>query len=257
MDIEVTIRGAVTDAAKQAARDKIARLENCVNLPLLGARVVLTQERNPRIDRPARAEGELSLNGSLVRGHVAAETMSASVDELHDHLQRQLRNFVDRLVTRHRRSTHIPDGKWRHGLWSPTRPNYFPRPVSERRVVRRKTFALGPMSVAEAASDLQALDHEFFLFVDEETGADSVIFRRDDGLLAVIEPRDITNTHQIDQGPMWQQSRFSEPINLSDAIAEMDTLNHRFLYFENSCTARANVIYLRYDGHYGVIEPSF
>jgi ribosomal subunit interface protein len=256
MRVEVTVRGEVSWAAKQAARDKIARLENSVDLPVLGARVVLTQERNPRIARPARAEGELNLNGNVVRGHVAAETMVASVDSLYEHLQRQLRSLVDRLVTRHRTPTRVEAGEWRHGSWSQARPDYFPRPISERSLVRRKTFALGPMSVAEAASDLQALDHEFFLFVDEETGADSVIFRRDDGLLGVIEPREATNIRAIDQGPVWQASRFSEPTDLSDAIAEMDALSHRFLYFVNAQTSRANVIYLRYDGHYGLVEPS-
>jgi hypothetical protein len=36
----------------------------------------------------------------------------------------------------------------------------------------------------------------------------------------------------------------------------MDELNHRFLFFVNAQTGRGSVIYLRYDGHYGLIEPS-
>ena len=36
----------------------------------------------------------------------------------------------------------------------------------------------------------------------------------------------------------------------------MGELNHRFMYFINDAQGRGNVIYLRYDGHYGLIEPA-
>jgi hypothetical protein len=39
-------------------------------------------------------------------------------------------------------------------------------------------------------------------------------------------------------------------------VAEMNVLNHRFMYFTNAASDRGNVIYMRYDGHYGLIEPA-
>ena len=35
----------------------------------------------------------------------------------------------------------------------------------------------------------------------------------------------------------------------------MNELNHRFLYYVDEASGRGRVIYLRYDGHYGLIEP--
>ena len=58
-----------------------------------------------------------------------------------------------------------------------------------------------------------------------------------------------------DRGPIREQSRFSAPIDLATALSEMNALDHRFLFFENTTTGRGNVIYRRYDGHYGLIEP--
>lgn len=55
---------------------------------------------------------------------------------------------------------------------------------------------------------------------------------------------------------MREQSRYSEPVALDDAISEMDALNHRFLFFTDRATRRGAVLYLRYDGHYGLIEPA-
>jgi hypothetical protein len=48
----------------------------------------------------------------------------------------------------------------------------------------------------------------------------------------------------------------SGPTRLEDAVAEMNILNHRFMYFTDAASGRGNVIYMRYDGHYGLIGPS-
>lgn len=60
--------------------------------------------------------------------------------------------------------------EWRHGAEPAHRPGHFPRPASERQVVRHKTFALTEEGVDEAAFDMEALDYDFHLFTDVETG---------------------------------------------------------------------------------------
>jgi hypothetical protein len=84
----------------------------------------------------------------------------------------------------------------------------------------------------------------FFLFRDADTGADSVIYRRDDGRLAVIAPRDAPGAPGGD-GPVRESSRYSGPLDLAGAISMMDALNHRFLYFTDASTGRGAVLYLR------------
>jgi ribosomal subunit interface protein len=115
MDVEITVRGEVSERAKVAARTKVGRLDRIVKGPVLGARVVLVQERNPRIERPARAEGEVSLSGRPVRARADAPTMEAAVDEMAERLQRQLRHAVERMITRQRIPPTSPPGEWRHG----------------------------------------------------------------------------------------------------------------------------------------------
>ncbi len=118
MNVEVTTRGPVSEAAKEAARVKVERLERFVKGPVLGARVVLIQEPNPRIERSARASGEINLAGRPIRARVEAPTMEAAVDELAEHLQRQLRRAVDRMITQQRGPETSPPGEWRHGTRS-------------------------------------------------------------------------------------------------------------------------------------------
>lgn len=53
INIEITARGEVSDEARQHVRKKLAQLERFVKGPIVGARVVLIQEPNPRIPMPA------------------------------------------------------------------------------------------------------------------------------------------------------------------------------------------------------------
>jgi ribosomal subunit interface protein len=253
INIEVTARGDVSERARAQAREKLGDLERFVKGPILGARVVLIQEPNPRISMPARAEAEVDLQGRFVRARAAAPSMEAAVDEVAERLQRHLHRYVERLITRQREPAELGAGEWSHRSWSPPQGPTFVRPAEEREIIRSKSFAFGPMSVDEAADALEDLDHDFFLFRDAETDADAVVYWCDDGLLALIEPRWVKSAD--DRGPVREENRFSEAIDLDTAVAEMSAVGHRFMLFENRATGRGNVIYRRYDGHYGLIEP--
>jgi ribosomal subunit interface protein len=255
IEVEVTLRGQVPDGAREHAEEKIGALDRLVEVPVLGARVVLHQEANPRIERPARAEGEIDLNGPVIRASVADIDATGAINQLAQRLERQLRSFVDRRKDRARRPAERAAGEWRHADFSLGRPDYFPRPAEEREIVRRKTFATDPISPVEAANEMELLDHDFYLFTEVGSGVDAVAYHRDDGRLGVIGPSGVGWSGESD-GIVHEESRMDGPTALEDAVAEMNVLNHRFLYFTNADTGRGNVIYVRYDGHYGLIEPA-
>ena len=47
-----------------------------------------------------------------------------------------------------------------------------------------------------------------------------------------------------------------KPMDVDEAIMQMDLLTDNFLVFTNARTDRVNVLYRRKDGHYGLIQPS-
>lgn len=253
--MDVATRGPVSGQDQTEAQERVSRAAEAVATPVLSARAVLTIDENPRLERPASAHGELLLQGRPVHARVTAPTMPQAVRELAERLEIQARQYVERMTTLHRRAPEARSGEWQHGAWSPPRQvDVFPRDPAEREVIRRKTYAMEPQTEAEAAVDLEALDHDFYLFADVETGADAVLHRRDDGRLEIIEP---PGTPRPANGcPLRATSRFSEPVALEAAISEMNEVPHRFLFFVDAATGRGAVIYLRRDGHYGVIEPA-
>ena len=55
-------------------------------------------------------------------------------------------------------------------------------------VVRTKRFPVKPMSVDEAIMQMEMLNHEFFMFVNEETNEMNVVYKRKDGDYGLLEP---------------------------------------------------------------------
>ncbi len=47
-----------------------------------------------------------------------------------------------------------------------------------------------------------------------------------------------------------------KPMDVEEAIMQMDLVDNNFLVFTNARTDQVNVLYSRNDGHYGLIQPS-
>ena len=59
-----------------------------------------------------------------------------------------------------------------------------------------------------------------------------------------------------DEPPIVRTKRFNlKPMDIAEAVLQMDLLGHNFFVFTNSETNRVNVVYKRKDGQYGLIEP--
>ncbi|MBR6407856.1 MAG: ribosome-associated translation inhibitor RaiA [Clostridia bacterium] len=46
-----------------------------------------------------------------------------------------------------------------------------------------------------------------------------------------------------------------KPLDIEEAVLQMNMLDHEFFMFRNADTNEINVVYRRHDGNYGVLEP--
>ena len=73
----------------------------------------------------------------------------------------------------------------------PDVPEYIEEDLAEeqeRKVVKRKTFPVRPMSVEDAIIEMDLLGHNFFVFVNIDTERTNVLYLRKDGDLGLLEP---------------------------------------------------------------------
>lgn len=132
---------------------------------------------DPTVQRPAIAQVTADLNGRPLRAQAEGRIMHEAVDHACDRLRVQLMR-----ATRHweaiRGGRPVPTpGEWRHQSLPARRLPYYPRPVEERDVMRRKSYALGRETPEEAAAEVELMDYHFHLFTERSTGQDSVICR--------------------------------------------------------------------------------
>ncbi|MCH4240143.1 MAG: sigma 54 modulation/S30EA ribosomal C-terminal domain-containing protein, partial [Oscillospiraceae bacterium] len=66
--------------------------------------------------------------------------------------------------------------------------NAQPEPEEEYKVVRTKHFIVKPMSLQEAILQMNMLEHQFFMFRNEETEEINVVYRRKEGSYGLLEP---------------------------------------------------------------------
>ncbi len=247
--------GRVGEGAKARALKVVGRVVDRVEEPVLFARVKLAVEPDPARARPARAEATLDVDGDLVRAHVASRSLTEAIDLLEHRLRDQLEHRARRREHLHRADGLAHDGEWLHGDVAPSRPPYFDRPVEDRQLVRHKTFAVGELTCDEAIFDMNLLDYDFYLFVDLPSGTDSVVERLGDGTYQVTR----VELSDVDLGPTAEPVTLSPApaplLGLDEAIERLGAGDERHLFFVGRDTGRGQVLYHRYDGHYGLITP--
>ena len=59
--------------------------------------------------------------------------------------------------------------------------------IETKKVVKKKTFELDPMTVEDAEAYMEAVGHSFYVFLNAETGEINVLYKRNDGNLGLIE----------------------------------------------------------------------
>lgn len=261
LSLAVTAGTGVPDAMVAYAIEKLTHLAGHEAAPILFGEIKLDLEANPAVERPARAEAVLDVNGDPVRAHVAAHDLPEAIDLLEDRLARRLERHRRRRTDRARRLHHHEDHEWRHGDPPAHRPAWYERPADERRLVRRKSFSVGEMTCDEAADALDLLGHDFLLFANLATGADAVLFYADDEVAGSrLELMDASGRADAvgDQtvAPVVLSHHGVPTCTPAEAAEQLGVDVIPFVFHLDPSTGRGSVVYRRYDGHYGCITPA-
>ncbi len=256
IDVDVTTDDELSGAADYA-RNKIGELGRFTSRPVLRAHVRLSKHHDPAVERPVVAQANLDLDGRPVRAQVGAKTAQEAIDLLAARVRRRLERAAEHWEPRRGESPARDPHEWRHDSEPTHRPNYFPRPPDERRVIRRKSFTLAPCTVDEAAREMDLLDYDFHLFTEKGTGTAGVLYRAGATgyRLALVAPglADQVDTSGL---PVTISPQPLPCLTEEEAANRLGLLGLPFLFFIDAAQGRVSVLYHRYDGHYGLTTPT-
>jgi len=185
MDVVVVGKHTEVDAALRALTneklDRISKFAGDVR------RVDVDYEEHPtrRAGDSHTCEILVHVNHHLVKGTAAAVDHSTALDRAVDKVEHQMRRLHERRV-RSRNGTRARNGARAEqaatAVYDGTDDDNH-----DELVVKTKEFEVKPMATEEAALQMQLLGHDFFVFRSTANGRASVLYRRRDGALGLIE----------------------------------------------------------------------
>ncbi len=197
MHLVVTGRNIeLTPALKRYLGEKLKRAQKHFDYPL-DIKAMLSVAKNPSIAESQTAEITVNVNGATIRGQESTENMYASIDLVANKIERQLRKFKTRYWHKGNKAKSKDKGQTQTALDTSAQPDSDEVIKKELaleeikpKIVRAKRFSLKPMTAEEAASHMDLLGHDFFMFINSETGQVNTVYHRRDGNFGLIEPEE-------------------------------------------------------------------
>ena len=182
----------LTPSLRDYTKTKIDKATHNFHEMVQEADVHLSVARNPRVPQQT-AEVTVFANGTVIRAQERSENLYASIDLVANKLARQLRKYKER-----HNNHHIHNNKSAKSIENEEIQDYSfsDNPLIQEKEpnlpspgVRRKYFDMIPMSIETARAQLDLIDHDFYLFREEEGSALRVIYKRNHGGYGVIQEK--------------------------------------------------------------------
>ncbi len=181
--MEVRVHGhnlVVNDRLRSTAEKKVARAARFFDRA--GEAVVDIHNRDTG---KGGSEGRFTVEistlaaGQEVRGGANATSPEAALDKAIDRFSGNLRKLHDRLVSRNRGASRKELNLSSHRAEDDG---------DSPEIVRVKQFVMKPLTPEDAALQMEQLGHKFFVFLNADSNKTSVLYKRNDGQLGLIEP---------------------------------------------------------------------
>ena len=164
----------ITQGLKDTIERKLGKLERYFT-PDTEIIVTLSVEKDRQ-----KIEVTIPVKGDIIRSEQVSTDMYVSIDLVEEVIERQLRKYKNKLVSRHQAG----------GSFNQTfmESEDEVADTNEIRIVRTKRFGVKPMFPEDACMQMDLLGHNFFVFSNAETEEVNVVYKRKDGSFGLIEP---------------------------------------------------------------------
>lgn len=176
MKIDFTGRHfTINDSIREYAEDKLGKLLRFLDEPV-DVQVILEVEKRRQI-----AELHVSHRHGVLQATEVANEMREAIHDVVEKAEKQARRARKKHMDKKRRARnhHWPLEILEAGSLAPG---------AQPRVIKTTKLPIKPMTIDEAALELDRSKNEFFVFLDSTTERVSVIYRRQDKHYGLIAP---------------------------------------------------------------------
>ncbi|MBP5745749.1 MAG: ribosome-associated translation inhibitor RaiA [Lachnospiraceae bacterium] len=162
----------ITEGLKSAIEDKIGKLEKYFT-PDTEVHVTLSVEKERQ-----KIEVTIPVKGTVIRSEQVSNDMYVSIDLVEEIIERQLKKYKNKLIEKQQNKDYF-------------RQEFIEKDFvdeEEIQIVRSKKFDIKPMYAEDACIQMELTGHNFFVFVNAETGQVNVVYKRKGNTYGLIEP---------------------------------------------------------------------
>jgi ribosomal subunit interface protein len=192
--VDVVVKGrnvVVPEYFREHVAEKLQKVERYDN-KIIEVNVELLHERNPRqSDSCQRVEITCVSRGPVIRAEACASDFNAALDKAIDKLDARLRRAADRRRVHHGRHAPVsvaaataPLANGDNGETAAAIALAEPAEEIEAHddqpwhIARTKEHPSHPMTIDDALFEMELVGHDFYLFLDKDSGRPSVVYRR-------------------------------------------------------------------------------
>jgi putative sigma-54 modulation protein len=175
----------ITPALQRLAERKVGKLDRLLNDGIVSAQVVLTLQKHRHVvDVRAHARGD-----HVLHGLGDTDAWETSFTEAIEKIAQQLLKVKGKWQERKRRAAPA-EVIAAVAVLPPPQPETEAEAEEQRprRIMRASRYPVKPMTVEEAAMEVEAGADAFLVFRNATTDSINVLYRRKDGNLGLIEP---------------------------------------------------------------------
>jgi putative sigma-54 modulation protein len=174
-----------------ADRDYITKKLGKINRYLthiLSFEVVATEEKTRSPDQRFVLQVTVNNKGTLLRAEVRSSDLYSATDKVAELMNRQIEHYKSRKPSLRGRggpSIRKSTTEATSAIAAESQASEVEEPG--HKIVKSKRFEIKPMSVEEAIDQMILLNHDFFLFYNQDSNFVNLVYRRNDGDYGLIE----------------------------------------------------------------------
>ena len=116
---------------------------------------------------------------NIMRGEVKDKDMFSTIDLVIPKLERQIRKYKTRIGKK------LKDDNFDDKFVAEDNGDKFVEKMAE--LARVKTVELKKITVQDAIGEMELLDHDFYVFINDENGLVNLIYKRQDGDVGLLD----------------------------------------------------------------------
>lgn len=171
----------ITDAIKNHCEKNFSKLKKFFD-NILTVNVTLSATKS-KTGPLQRVDARVHVNGNVIKGVYTDDDLYNAIDRVTDILTKQIKKHKEKLRNNNHSSPSIPTTK---KITFESSDNSIT--VESTKKIESITVNPRPMDIEEAILQLEALNKDFYVFTNSETGDMNIVYKKRNGDYGHVEP---------------------------------------------------------------------